>query len=661
MLHGVLPEIVTNFGSQDHFNNELYERIIRQTLKEILPNHLFLLKEDGRRDKEEEAEQLHALLPYIARSTNETFPGNLSFFVISRYRSNAFRFFFEMITQWLVPGKRMNAVSLFAADFWVPDISNQLYTLCEVVIRIDDSQTSEHINRNLSTIEAEIRLGMESSYYARRILKVKGISEDEKTVLVQEHIALLIKRLPKHFDYDLMAEMQHLFVMCRDDFRATRESCHLTRMVSILFLFRKDMKERLKLPANTRHVHVKLFRAQLNSPNGKKSILGIIVGVNFLRDKEVFEKRHLLAAIRRYVPDAKTVEGSYITNRRGHEPFCHIYLEIEKPEGKKFTSSEIAALRQELPLELKDQIEHPAHPVFMPRNEEEIMRNVLVLSSQIKYVRDIPQVMVNFDEQTPSHLTFNVIFVHVLKPGAQSLQEAFSLAKTPLEYIPERTKMVGFLRNKYSKEALTFRVKLPKEPFLRRDHSLDLYKARQTVIMELSRLVGDIRDFNGGMIAKQNEVLDGVRELLAPAKYNEHLLENLFFSIMPPVIRTLMEPVAIKNLFAILQELVDRESAPCDRFSHIFQVAADFVFVVISDGSLQLRDEIAKNLALLDCHASEVATSFIRIHEVPYIGYIYRCDDSQKQIKFCQAVENTINAQLFKKSAKVPKEMPLLH
>lgn len=652
MLQGCLPDIITTFDTDDHYNNGLYGQIIRQSLVKILPEYLFSLRDGGGRDSQEQGDYFHALLPYVTWTECTNVPCNMSFFVISRYRSNAFRFFFEIVTHWLVPGKRLNAISLFAADFKIPLISNEIYTLCEVVIRVEDAEDLLFIQSNLAAMEAEVRLGMESSYYARRILEIKGVSTDEKIALVQEHIASLIRRLPQYFDHDLMAEMQHLFVICREEFKVARLCRHLTRIISILYLFRKEMKEKIKT-SKTRFVTVKIFRAHIKSPAGNRPVLGIVVGVNFLRDKEFFEKRHLLSTIRSHIQNAVPVEGSYIMSRKGYEPFCHLYLEIEKNDGQKFTAKEISGLVRDLPLELKDQIEHPVHPVFMPRNEEEIMRNVLVLSSQIKYVRDIPQVVINFDEQTHSHLIFNVIFVQVVKPGSQSLQEILTNAETPLEYIHERTKTVGFLRNKYMKEAVIFRVKLSKEPFVRRDHSIDLYKARQVVVMELSRLVGDIRDFNGGMIAKQNEILTSVRDLMAEeVKYNEHVLENFFFSIMPPVIRTLIEPFAVKTLFLMTQELVDKGSLNNDIQAHNIRVAPDFVFVVIRGGSNQLKEEIAKKTSHLLYHPSEIASSTVRIHEIPYLGYIYRCDDDQKHTLFCQAIENTLATWDYKKHTK---------
>ena len=66
-------------------------------------------------------------------------------------------------------------------------------------------------------------------------------------------------------------------------------------------------------------------------------------------------------------------------------------------------------------------------PVFMPRNEEEIMRNIVSLSDQIKYLRDIPQVFITFDEQTTANLFFTIIMVRLLKgeekAGSRDIQK----------------------------------------------------------------------------------------------------------------------------------------------------------------------------------------------------------------------------------------------
>ena len=84
-----------------------------------------------------------------------------------------FAFFLKWLHTGWCQGRRLNAVSLFTADFSIPAISSELFTLCEVVIHIEDPNDLEHSNANLSAIETEVRLGMESSYYARRILNLR--------------------------------------------------------------------------------------------------------------------------------------------------------------------------------------------------------------------------------------------------------------------------------------------------------------------------------------------------------------------------------------------------------------------------------------------------------------------------------------------------------
>ena len=147
---------------------------------------------------------------------------------------------------------------------------------------------------NLYAIEAEVRLGLESSYNARRILEVRGLAADEKMAMVQDYIACLTKRLPEAFDIDVLTEMQHILITCRDDFKLARSSRHLDRIISILYLFRKAIRKAAKEAPQQRHISMKLFKSTLSLPGTPKHVLAIFIGINFISDKEVFEKKHIL-------------------------------------------------------------------------------------------------------------------------------------------------------------------------------------------------------------------------------------------------------------------------------------------------------------------------------------------------------------------------------
>lgn len=640
-----IPAITTAFDNQnDDGVNVVYHNAIRKILQKILPLEFFIIKEADADFLADQREYFHATLPIIKVQMFQEESGTiLSFYALYKYRPNAFKFFFEMVIHWLVPGKRLNAFMVYAVDFRMPEISNDLYTLCEVKVQVDNPDELREIEKNLPIVESEMKLGVESNYYARRILEIKGVTPDKKTTMVQEYIASLVKRRPLHFDHDVMNETQHILVICRDDFKDARPARHLSRIICVHYLFRKRLKEAVKLSPGKRHLFLKIFRTKLRSHN--KCTLGIIVGVNFLKEQEIFEKKHLLTAIQNYIPSVQAVEDSFFAIRRGAEHLCTLYIEIEKKTGDKFSDHEIQLLRKELPADLKDRIEHLMHPIFMPRNEEEIMRNILSLSNQIKYVRDIPQVAISFDEQRQTNLFFTVILVRVLKPGAASIQEMFRNAKSVLHYMHERCKPVGYLRKKYVKEANVFRIKIPKEHFLRKDHSIDLFKARQYVIAEMSKVVGEVRDYNGGIISKQNELLGMIRDMLGSSiKYNELLLESFFYSLLPVAMRSVMDPGALKNLFLMQVESIEKGFFNTEGYSLSLSHDKGYVYVMIKAKNRAIKEELSRSFAKLQIPPADLANTYVKVYETPYIGYIYRCDDPIRQALFCDSVRESLHS-----------------
>lgn len=632
--HPHIPKIVPCFDpEEDHL---LHVEITSRILTKILPADLFSEKITAN-----EKEQFQLLLPLIASHSCQSTPNKMSFIFLAKHHSSSFKFFFEMISHWLITGKRLNVVLINATDFQMPEISEAILTLCEIVIAIEDQEELNQILTNLPIIEAEIKLGLESTYYARRILEVKGLAADEKTASIHEHIAYLAKRLPKAFDRDILAEMQHVLVMSREEFKSPRSSRHLSRIISIQYLFRKALRGAIKDYPNQRHISLKIFKSQLHLPKGKKNVLSILITLSFLKDRELLEKKHILKVIQSHIPEAHPVENSFFIDRRSMESLSTLYLEIEKNDKLEFSSDEITLLRENLPKDLKENIGHLMHPVFMPCNEEEIMRNILSLSNEIRYLRDIPQVIITFDEQTYTHLSFTVIMVRLVNSKSTSILQIFN-GNSNLEYIYDRSKSVGNLRNKHPKEALVFRVKVPKDAFLRQDHSIDLYKARHTVVTDLSSVIGEFRDFNGGMLTKQNELLNSLRELLGDEiKYNELLLENFFFSLMPVTMRSLLEPEALKTLFLMLLNTIEHGfSEGC---SYRIRQDLDFIFVLIRIEKAEQKEKLRCALQKFNLHYTELAHMSIKAHEMPYAGYIYRCDEPPKQQHFLQAVQTAMS------------------
>lgn len=561
-------------------------------------------------------------------------PFDMSFFVLSSYRASSFKFFFEMISRWLVPGRRLNVVLLFAADFRISEIGPELFTLCEVMVRVESEEERDLLLRHLPTVEAEVRLGMGSAYFARRILEMRGLTADEKTAQIHEHIASLIKRAPKVFDNTLFEEMQHLLVTCKDEFKDERSATHLSRLIGVRHLFRKELQSLATTAPRKRHLLIKLQKVSLL---GSRSVLGVMIGVRFLRDMERLEERQLIKALQSYLTAMRVVEGSYIIQRRSHELTATLYLEVESEGGAPFSLEEIKQLRRHLPAELKRRIEHPMHPLFNPRNEEEIFRNTLALANQLCLVRDLPQVFISFDEQTVNQLTFAVILVRVLRDDCP-LQELIRRAACQFEFIQERQRQVGLVRRRYPKEATVFRVRMDKEPFLRLDHSLDIFKARQFVVAELTRAVGEMRDYNGGMLSKQHELLEALRKLLEEEGLVPHyLVDNFFHSLSPSIMRSLMEPHALKVLYQLMHAALDAGLLSFRAESVTFQEDQEFVYAAVLLDDLETRERLSTAIQELDLAPTSLVTASI-MADLSCIGYIYRTDQSSRRMAFKEAL-----------------------
>ena len=618
------PEIQTIFdGSSENPISPLYHHSIRNILRRILPGDV-------------DPASFDELLPIVKWQEWGEDSLNVSIFLLCPQRQNVGKFFYEMISRWLVPGRRLPIPFFFSTDFKLQGGEGETYNISEIVLKLSSVSDLERVRRSLPVLETEILLGTLSVYHASRILEIKGLFADEKTALVQEKIAMLVQRRPVDFDYDIFSQMQHFLVMCREEFKAMRESTQMSRIIYIFYLFRKALRRQVELQPHKRHLSLKLKKTRVHVPFGIKKVLGVFIGLNFLKENEIFEERHILKAFQNYIPQARAVDDSFFVNASNEDDIQTLYLEIEKEDGTEFTAAEIHKLRKHLKEDLKGHVEHLLKPIFMPRNEEEVMRNIVTLSQQLRYIRDIPQVIISFDEQTDAALSFTIIALRVLHEESRPVQTLFEEASSQLEYVPDRIKQVGMIRNKYPKEATVFRLRLPNAKFLREDHSVDLYKARQEVVGELQRAIGEIRDFNGGMISKQIEVFVALKNLLGEiGQKNAFLLENFFHSIFPVELRSVMDPQLLKTLFLLFLELQE-QNLPNKKLT---RQEDSHLFVMMGVQEIALKQKICDAVDHLHLATSELLWVHLQLFETMYLGYLYVSEDAEGQERFQQALD----------------------
>lgn len=646
---------------------------IERILLKILPEAIV----DNLRQEiaiEKRIAELNELLPILHLHFPKTAPCTLSIPTLcaSEFTGGVGRYLSDTFSHWLVPGKFCNICCANSLNFSFTAWPDQKFFFHQVLLDIHTQEDLTIVQNNWEALKNEIRLNILSVRHARHVIAVKKLSSEQKKIIIQENISSILDRplkdidpsafdqmhrfllqviadeklkqikeqfhpsfeqRPKAFQRDIFNELKHFVILYGEAFTASHTLRYVSRLISYQYLFRKSLQRIISSAPGIRHLSVKLMKTQLNFPlkTGSKTVLGIFGAMNVLRENEVFEERHLFQAIRHCLPSARKVENSFILDRRSHDPIRIFYIEIEKKDGLSFGAEEIKQLQKNLPREIKESVESVVHPVFMPRNEEEIMRNILLLSQQLKYVSDLPQVIISFDAQAQQELIFRVILLRVLKGKASSIASYFSpcseLAVRDLEI-----KRVGMLRKKHVKEANVFKVALNKKKFLRKDFSIDLFKARQALSSELNKLFKGIRDFNGGILSKQQEAFVALRNLLkdTPA-YKDFLLENFFYSLTPPLHQSLILPSVLKALFILTLEALETDYKTCPIFIKA-QTVEDQLLLVIASPSNQLKDTLFSIVNTLQIPSSDLSFAHVSSYEIHCLGYIYqnRCPAQRK-------------------------------
>lgn len=626
------PSIQILSECEKNGKDSFFKQGIEMIIHHLFPPHLFW--------EEDPKQVLRKHMPVICWTPIRTFPSEITFYLCCPFRIGAYQFFHEMVSLWLVPGKKINSSLQFSVDFCFPELGTQKYIAGLVRVQIDEETDYHLLQRNLPVIESEIRLGVSSSYHAARILEIKGLSTSKKTALIQERLVLLVKKRPHYFDYNILTEMQHFLVLCRSEFKVQRDHRHLSRIIGTIYLFKNSLKLGLELSSQKRVVYTKLIRFK---EENKKPILGLVIALSFLREDERLRAKHILNALRNIVPSVQLVKGSFFFHQEKADHLCTFYLEIEKVDFSFFSLMELALLKNTLAEELKGHIEQIQNPLFFTQNEEMILRSILQLSDQLKLVRDLPQVMISFHEQFGKKLEFLVIIARVLKPGSSDIHKNIDLNTSELEIHFDRQKVVGTLRKKYPKEVHVLRVQIPKYRYLRQDQSVDLLQAREAIAKELRHLIGDFRDFNGGFISKEREPFEKLKNsLLTSGTERTFLLENFFYSITPVIMRSCLPSEALLTLFQLLvkakqeglgaQELHQYYASGDEKFHAIIITGANRSFKKIV--SLAIEKNIPSNILF--------ARSFLHSADLYFLGFIIEKNDQITTVHLRDIIEKSL-------------------
>ena len=270
------------------------------------------------------------VVPTLYVSELKESPSTLTVKLLARYRFDLPLFFQEMVSKWLYPGKRFPLETFSSCKM---DLDGVSYQYIEGVIKLESMGDYIAVEQNLPVVKRELELGLRSLYHARQILELKGITNDEKLFFMQDKLTRLVHRFPERFDYDIFSLLQKFVLSVSDEYKRARSYHALLRIVYVNYsLFQKLLAAKEERPEE-RHLYLKVTRVAVDTPFGQKNVLGLFIGLNFLKENEFFEKRHLLKAVKKYFPGAHEVADSFFAQSRSEEKVKVLYMEIEKESG----------------------------------------------------------------------------------------------------------------------------------------------------------------------------------------------------------------------------------------------------------------------------------------------------------------------------------------
>ncbi len=570
---------------------------------------------------------------------------SLSLFFLCQYQPHVNRFFQEIVSNWLIPGKQIDIAFYFFTRFHFAHFKEIDFAISEIVLHFKSEEYAMIAKKNLPFIEKEIFIGIHNFHQAKQILEMKGGTIDEKTSLVQERIANLVRKFPSSFDYDIFIQMQQFFVSSPEVFKIPRTVFDVSRIICMIYLIRKKLEKQLIIFPDKRNIIVKLRRSYLQFPLGIKEALCIFIGMSFYHEHEVFDQRHLLSTLSLYFPEIEIAADGYFLQKNHENKTQIIYCEIAKKNDEGFSFGEIEVLKEEIQEEIANRIEQLVSPVFMPRNEEEVMRNILTLGYELKYLKDIPQMMISFDEQTEKELIFTVILLRILHPKTLPLREIFEKNGQDLKISFDRIKIIGFIRKKYPKQANVFLLRLPSEQFLRDDYSVDLYAARLKAVALIQNAIGEVRDFNGGMIVKQYENFLRLQQHLGElGKRHFFLLQNFFHGIKPIEFSSTFDPVWLKNFFLMILKI--QEENDTGGIVSLFEQKNDMVFAIFKFQDLSVKEKILHEIDLIQFSPRSLGIVELELSDGIYLGFMSLPEEKEKQTEFIKKLKKYTSSPL---------------
>jgi oligopeptide transport system substrate-binding protein len=463
----------------------------------------------------------------------------------------------------------------------------------------------------------------------------------EKFPYIDDRLKEWVERFSRFIDISILKDRDRLFSYYDADFLQKRSPIYLLRILLSQHLQKKKLIGSYSLSNKNRSVEYRIIPGNVHYPFGSKKVVGILVQMSLSDRYELFDEEIFQRSVHGLLPNLHMVKGTVFKFQSNNDNVRTWFAEFEKTGNQSFTLSEISRLKESLGEALIEKTERLVPSVFKVRNQEEVLRNILTLSQEIDHVSDLPQVMISFETQKSEEVTFTIIAVRAENQLSISLENLVQYDSSSCRWILERKQLVRYLANHQPIIAYLFRaVLIPDLTILRNDGSLNFFAARQKIAASLKAHIGEYRDFNGGILIKQEETLLALRN--AFPQLSPEQIENVFYSITPIEMQAILPSSTLQAIIDFTTQTSLLSLADSHDYHLLSSNKPPYTIILLSVPYGPLYEKTKEHLQLVE-FPEEVQASFSIATKKSYLfGYLIPLENKKFTDRFTDSLGNLL-------------------
>lgn len=551
------------------------------------------------------------LFPLVWVDSNEESNSQINFYCLGPFQNRFFKFFYEYCLKICEP-EQVDPFSVSSADFTIPwKNTAQRLTLCQICLNLTTPSLVKKMEKKIQKSSSYLKLGQMRVLPESILGEEKSSTEEEHRHKIYDILFQLDSKAPQEIRPFITLKFQQILASTPKHFFYERNPRHLVNLaVQMAYMHTKAQGSEKTFKRRAWVHHCSPLTLGFKRP---QKLECWVVTLNFLKTNEILEERHFFQLFKYIVPNLQNL-SFFTTFRDPESKLIHFYIEICSDHFDHKLRKRLHRFSSWISQEVLRRIERKPLAVFTARNEEESLKWLTTLSKELTSKNDIPQIALMFHNQSDDKLLFHLLIARPYFTGMLSLQQLLNshLCEHQISYHFDKVKKLE--GHRFQKELCLIEVAISKTPFLREDYCVNIQKARHLLVKTLQKILGPVRDFNGGLIAKQQDLFEALEQqvLSGPLLRHRVLFEDLFFNIQPsPLISNFTPSILLDWMNCLVKEKSQRQhSKQCERL--LFEEKGEAAGIWLIDIPENLLDLIRQRINETIRHERETIWTCLR-------------------------------------------------